>query len=230
MRLSHLIIGLAALTLATARLGYAEDAVNTPVYVVTYFDVAPTATPETATLLRQYAEAARKETGNLSLQAFAEIGRPNRFAILESWRDKPALEAHGATASTSGFGDKLKPLLISGTGARLLSDFSVAAPTAQPGSGTVYVLTHVDVPPPQKDQAIELQKALAAAARKDDGNLWFDVLQQNDRPNHFTLYEGWRDQKAFDASIAAAHTKEFRQKLNPLEGALYDERLYQAAR
>jgi len=94
----------------------------------------------------------------------------------------------------------------------------------------VYVLTHVDVPPPQKDQAIELQKALAAAARKDDGNLWFDVLQQNDRPNHFTLYEGWRDQKAFDASIAAAHTKEFRQKLNPLEGALYDERLYQAAR
>jgi quinol monooxygenase YgiN len=230
MRLSHLIIGLAALTLATARLGYAEDAVNTPVYVLTYFDVAPTAAVETATLLRQYAEAARKEPGNLSLQAFAEIGRPNRFAILESWRDKPALEAHGATASTSGFGDKLNPLLISGTGARLLSGFSVAAPTAQPGSGTVYVLTHVDVPPPQKDQAIELQKALAAAARKDDGNLWFDVLQQNDRPNHFTLYEGWRDQKAFDASIAAAHTKEFRQKLNPLEGALYDERLYQAAR
>jgi hypothetical protein len=28
----------------------------------------------------------------------------------------------------------------------------------------------------------------------------------------------------------AAHTKEFRQKLNPLEGALYDERLYQAVR
>jgi quinol monooxygenase YgiN len=230
MRLSHLIIGLAALTLATARPGYAEDAVNTPVYVVTYFDVAPTAAVETATLLRQYAEAARKEPGNVSLQAFAEIGRPNRFAILESWRDKPALEAHAATASTSGFGDKLKPLLISGTGARLLSGFSVAAPTAQLGSGMVYVLTHVDVPPPQKDQAIELQKALAAAARKDDGNLWFDVLQQNDRPNHFTLYECWRDQKAFDASIAAGHTKEFRQKLNPLEGALYDERLYQAVR
>jgi quinol monooxygenase YgiN len=44
------------------------------------------------------------------------------------------------------------------------------------------------------------------------------------------LFEGWRDRKAFDASISAAHTKEFRQKLNPLEGALYDERLYQAVR
>jgi quinol monooxygenase YgiN len=230
MRLSHLIIGAAALALAAVRPGHAEDAVSTAVYVVTYFDVAPTAAAETATLLRQYAEVARKEAGNLSLEAFEEIGRPNRFAILEAWRDKPALEAHGAAASTGGFRDKLKPLLISGTGARLLSAFAVAAPTARPGSGTVYVLTHVDVPPPQKDQAIELQKALAAAARKDDGNLWFDVLQQNDRPNHFTLYEGWRDRKAFDASITAAHTKEFRQKLNPLEGALYDERLYQAVR
>jgi hypothetical protein len=26
------------------------------------------------------------------------------------------------------------------------------------------------------------------------------------------------------------HTKDFRQKLTPLEGALYDERLYQAVR
>jgi quinol monooxygenase YgiN len=94
----------------------------------------------------------------------------------------------------------------------------------------VYVLTHVDVPPQQKEQAIELVKALAAAGRKDEGNLWFDVLQQNDRPNHFTLFEGWRDRKAFDASIMAAHTKEFRQKLNPLEGALYDERLYEVVR
>jgi len=230
MRLSHLVIGLAALALATVRPGYAEDAVNTPVYVVVYFDAAPTGAAEAATLLRQYAETARKEAGNLSLEAFEEIGRPNRFAILEAWRDKPALEAHGAAASTAAFRDKLKPLLISGTGARPLSAFSVAAPTAQPGPGTVHVLTHVDVPPPQKDQAIELQKALAAAARKDDGNLWFDVLQQNDRPNHFTLYEGWRDRKAFEASIAAVHTKDFRQKLNPLEGALYDERLYQAVR
>ena len=228
MRLSHLIIGLAALALATARPGFAEDAV--PIYVVTYFDVAPTAAAETAALLRQHTKASRKEPGNMTFEAFAEIGRPNRYAILESWRDKPAFEAHGAAALTSAFSDKLKPLLISGTGARLLSGFSVMPPAGQPGPETVYVLTHVDVPPPQKDQAIELQKALAAAARKDDGNLWFDVLQQNDRPNHFTLYEGWRDRKAFDASIMAAHTKDFRQKLNPLEGALYDERLYQAVR
>ena len=230
MRLSSVILSLVVLSLAVVPSAHAEDAVNAPVYIVTYFDVAPTATAQTAGHARQYAGASRKEDGNASFVVLEEIGRRNRLAILEAWRDKNAYEAHGAAASTSAFRDKLQPLLISGTGARVLSGLSVAAPAAQPGPGVIYVLTHVDVPPPQKDQTIELVRALAAAARKDDGNLWFDVLQQNDRPNHFTLFEGWRDRKAFDASIMAAHTKEFRQKLNPLEGALYDERLYQLVR
>ena len=230
MRLSSLIYGLAALALATMQPVNAEEAVNTPVYAVTYLDVAPSAAGQAAALARQHAEASRKEAGNAGFEMLAEIGRPNRLAILEAWRDKSAYDAHGAAPSTAAFRDKLQPLLISGTGARVFSGFSVAPPAAPPGPDAVFVLTHVDVPPPQKDQAIELQKALAAAARKDDGNLWFDVLQQNDRPNHFTLFEGWRDRKAFDASITAAHTKEFRQKLNPLEGALYDERLYQPVR
>jgi quinol monooxygenase YgiN len=230
MRLSHLIVSLAVLVLATVQPINAEEAVNTPVYAVTYFEVAPPTAGQAAALARQYADASRKEDGNVGFEMFAEIGRPNRLAILEAWRDKPAYEAHGTASSTAAFRDKLKPLLISGTGARLFSDLSVAPPVGQPGPDAVFVLTHVDVPPPQKDQAIELQKALAAAARKDGGNLWFDVLQQNDRANHFTLVEAWRDRKAFNASIAAPHTKEFRQKLNPLEGALYDERLYQPVR
>jgi quinol monooxygenase YgiN len=230
MRLSHLIVGLAALGLPALRPVNAEEAVNTPVYVVTYFDVAPPAAAQSADLARYYADMSRKEAGNVAYQLLAEIGRRNRLAILETWRDKQAYEADGAAASRSEFGSKLQPLLISGTGARVLSGFSVAAPSARPGRQSIYVLTHVDVPPPQKDQAVELLEALSTAARKDHGNLWFDVLQQNDRPNHFTLFEGWRNRKSFDASIAAAHTKEFRQKLNPLEGALYDERLYQAVR
>ena len=230
MRFAHLIFFAAALVLDTMRPIHAEDTVSGPVYVVTYFDVAPTGTQQSATLARQNAEASRKDDANVGFQVFEEIGRPNRLAILEAWRDKKAYEANSEAAAAASFRDKLQPLLISGAGARFLSGLSVAAPAARPRSETVYVLTHVDVPPQQKEQAIELVKALAAAGRKDDGNLWFDVLQQNDRPNHFTLFEGWRDRKAFDASISAAHTKEFRQKLNPLEGALYDERLYQAVR
>jgi quinol monooxygenase YgiN len=230
MRLTRLIVGLAALALATARPLHAEETVNGPVYVVTYFDVAPPAAAQTAALARQYVETSREEAGNMGFEVLEEIGRPNRLAILETWRDKEAYDAHGAAATTTAFRDKLQPHLIGGTGIRVFGALSVTAPTALPDPQTLYVLTHVDVFPAGKDQAVELVKALAEAGRKDNGNVWFDVLQQDGRPNHFTLFEGWRDRKAFDASIMAPHTKEFRQKLNPLEGALYDERLYEAVR
>jgi quinol monooxygenase YgiN len=228
MRLRHWILGALALVMGALQPLQAEEAVNATVYAVTYFDAAAPEAAQVAALARPYAQATRKEAGNVAFDVFEEMGRPNRFAIIEAWHDKAAYDAHTATPTVSGFHDKLQPLLISGTGVRIFGPLSVAPPSAEPGAEAVYVLTHVDVFPAGKDQAVALVKELAEAARKDPGNLWFDVLQQDGRPNHFTLFEGWRDQKAFEASIMAAHTKEFRQKLNPLEGALYDERLYEA--
>src|SRR5262249_16282039 len=161
---------------------------------------------------------------------FQEIARPSRFAVLEVWRDKKAAEAHGKAAAATALGQKLQPAMIDGFGVRQHTGLSVVAQKAQVPAGAIYVRTHGDVFPTFKDQAGALVKAQAEAARKDDGNLGYDVVQWDGHPNHFTLVEAWRDRKAFDASAAAAHTKEFRQKLTPLEGALYDERLYQAVR
>jgi quinol monooxygenase YgiN len=88
------------------------------------------------------------------------------------------------------------------------------------------VLTHVDVFPAGKDQTIELLKQLAEASRKEAGNLRFDVLQQDGRANHLPLIESWHDAPAQNAHAMAEHTRAFRAKLVPLQGALYDERLY----
>jgi quinol monooxygenase YgiN len=40
------------------------------------------------------------------------------------------------------------------------------------------------------------------------------------------VVEAWKDQKAYDASRAADPQRQFRDKLGPMLGALYDERLY----
>jgi quinol monooxygenase YgiN len=229
MRLFTLVLGLAVSALTASSL-HAEDAVNAPVYLVAYFEVAPSAATETAGLLRQYGAAARTEDGSASFDGFEEIGRPNRFAIVEAWRDKKAAEAHGSSGATKDFRDKLRPLLVSPLDVRPSGGLSVAAPKAQAGADVIFVLTHVDVVPTGKDQGIILVKELAEAGRKDPTNLRFDVLQQDSRPNHFTVVEAWRDRNAFDANVTAAHTKAFREKLTPLSGALYDERLYQALR
>jgi quinol monooxygenase YgiN len=230
MRFSRLILVVAALGLATVRPVNAEEPVSGPVYTVVYFEVAPTEAAPTAAAARQYAEASGKEDGNLAFEMFQEIARPSRFAVVEVWRDKKAAEAHGKAAAATALGQRLQPSMIDGFGVRQHSGFSLATPKGQIPSDAIYVVTHVDVFPAGKDQAAELVKAQAEAARKDDGNLRYDVLQWDGHPNHFTLVEAWRDRKAFDASAAAAHTKEFRQKLTPLEGALYDERLYQPVR
>ena len=230
MRLSHLIFSLAALVFAAVRPVYAEETVSGPLYTVVYFEVAPTEAAQTAAAARQYAEASGKEDGSLAFEMFQEIARPSRFAVVEVWRDKKAAEAHGKAAAATALGQKLQPAMIDGFGVRQHGGFEVAAPKGQIPAGALYVITHVDVFPAGKDQAVELVKAHADAARKDDGNLRFEVLQWDGHPNHFTLVEAWRDRRSFDASAAAQHTKEFRHKLTPLEGALYDERLYQAVR
>ena len=55
-----------------------------------------------------------------------------------------------------------------------------------------------------------------------------EVVQQTNRPNHFTVVEIWKDAKAVAAHSMAAGTRRFRDALATATGALYDERKYRA--
>jgi quinol monooxygenase YgiN len=221
------VFGILAMALAaTGPAGAAQT--NGAVFTVTYFEAAITDVAKAAALTKQFAAASRAEAGNAGFEGFEEIGRPSRFAIFEGWHDKTAADTHKTAAATAAFRDKLQPLLVGPFEIRDFTGFSIAAPSASGGKGAVYVVTHVDVFPAGKDQAAALVATLAAAGRKMPGNLSFDVLQVEGHANHFSLVEGWRDRASFDASLMSAATREFRQKLTPLEGALYDERLYHA--
>jgi quinol monooxygenase YgiN len=202
-----------------------------PIYIVTYFEIDTAAAGKTITLLQQFAAATVKENGNIGFLALEELARPARFAIVEVWRDKAALEAHGA--AVAALRDKLQPVFASPFDIRTNSGLSVAgsAIAAEPRTlNPVYVLTHVDVFPAGKDQTIELLKQLAEASRKENANLRFEVLQQDGRANHLPLIEAWRDGEAQRMHAMAEHTRAFRAKLVPLQGALYDERLYALVR
>jgi quinol monooxygenase YgiN len=189
------------------------------VYAVTYFEIAPNAARKAAGLLRPFAEATRKEDGNAELTVLHEIGRPGRFALIEAWRDKAALDAHGA--AMKALGDKLAPIFASPFDARTFLPMSIAPPAAGADlGGAVYVLTHVDVFPAGKDDVAAMLKQLADDSRKDGGSQRFDAVIQDERPNHFHLIEAWSDRKAREAHALTDHTKAFRAKLVPYEGAL----------
>ena len=226
MRLSHLVLGVILMVATALGPANAQNAASGSVYRISYFEAAAPEVAATAKLVREFAAARRAAPGNLGFVGFQEVGRPSRFALFEAWRDKAAAEAHDAAAGTTAFRGKLAPMLVGPLEIRSFGGFALAAPGAAGGPRAVFVLTHVDVFPAGKDQAAALVSALAEAGRKMLGNLRFDVLQVDGHANHFTLVEGWRGRRAFEASLMAAPTKDFRQKLTPLEGALYDERLY----
>ena len=91
----------------------------------------------------------------------------------------------------------------------------------------VVVVTHVDVDPQNVPVAEPLLVNFVIDSRNDRGVKSFTLITQEGTDNHFQLIEVFRDMRAFDAHVSAAHTVTFRTNLDPLLGAPYDERLYQ---
>jgi quinol monooxygenase YgiN len=117
--------------------------------------------------------------------------------------------------------------LIGGLLVALLAPVFVVGQTPAQPSKNVYVITLIDVirPPAGLGEINNLLLRFAADSRKDPGVVRFDVVVQDGRPNHFVLLEVWRSREAFEAHSAAAHTRAFREKLQPSLGSPFDERL-----
>jgi quinol monooxygenase YgiN len=94
--------------------------------------------------------------------------------------------------------------------------------------GEVLVVTHVDIDPQFVPQALPLLETFVNDSLNDRGVKSFILITQEGTTNHFKLIEVFRDMRAFDAHVSAAHTVTFRTNLDPLLGAPYDERLYRA--
>ena len=90
----------------------------------------------------------------------------------------------------------------------------------------VYAVTHIDLMPANVPAGIAAMKQFAVETTKEKSCVRFEILQQDGRPNHLTLVGIWKDQKAFDAHDSAPYTKEFREKMQPLIGSPWDERLH----
>jgi quinol monooxygenase YgiN len=225
------------LILATMAPASAQVAADQASFVVTYIEVAPSAAAEAARLVEDAANASRKEPGNLRYEVLQRLGEPSHFAILEVWNDAKAFGQHAATASMKQFRDRLKPLAVSAYDERPSFGMAVGpigagatgAAGAAGASGAVYVLTHVDIAGTNnRDQGTATLKKYAEDGRKEPNALRVEVWQQTNRLNHYTVNEVWKDQAAYEAHVAAAPTRAYREKLDPMLGALYDARRYKA--
>ena len=231
---------LRALVLGLVLMAIAEVQAQTPapaptpapiegnVYTVIYVEVMPTSKADAMVVLRRYREAARKEGGNLRCEVAQRIDQPHQFVILSIWKDQKAWEAHGKGAASMEMREKVAAVRNAPTDERVHIGLSIGPIDVTAPRDAVFVATHVDVIPPRKDDGVAALKRLGDESRKGDGNLRFEVVQQVNRQNHFTVVEIWKDAKTVEAHSMAAATREFRDKLASMTGALYDERMYKA--
>ena len=219
-----------------------------PARVLTFIEVRADAVARARDILQKYESALRQHGGGLEVEALEEIGRPERFVVLESAAVAGALAPAEAAAQ-----DTLAPLnelLTALPDRRTNREFAApanetqtamsrhgksgarhtnsATATNQPGNErpALYVVAHLDLAPPDQARGATALQGLIAAARRAPGNLRFAAWQQTNRPNHFNLVAAWSSRTGFDDFTAGAAAREYRATIGPLIGSPYDERLY----
>ena len=198
------------------------------VYSVMYVEVLPTSRADGLVALTAYREATRQENGNLRCEVVSRVGQPHHFVILEVWQDQAAYDTHAKSETTTQTRGRLQAIRSAPLDERVHTGVSTGPLAPGPAGDAVYVITHVDVIPPRKDDGLAALKVLADAARGESGNLRFEVVQQTNRPNHFTVIEIWKDAKAVETHAMTEATRTFRDALGPMSGALYDERFFKS--
>ena len=87
-----------------------------------------------------------------------------------------------------------------------------------------FIVTYVEVAADQSEAALGLLKAQAETGKSHDGNVRFEVLQRIGQDNHFVLLETWSDRATRDAHAVSEATVAYRNALEPMLYAPYDER------
>ena len=197
------------------------------IYVTTFIEVTPGATAQTAAMLKEYRDAARKEPGVMVADIYQEAGTSSRFVTNEVWRDMGAYEAHGKALPRTQLYQKLLPIQYGPPDARTHIGHYVAPGGGAATANSIVIMSHLDVTPNVLPQLLDIMKPLSEGSAKDAGMQTYQILRQAPGTgNHFRLFEIWASERAFDAHNLAAHTQSFRNDLAPMLGTPYDQRKY----
>jgi quinol monooxygenase YgiN len=199
-----------------------------PVYAVTYLDVSTDWILQGSGLIRQYRDASRRQASNVEFTVMQETGRPNRFVIVEGWKDQAAFDAHAKSADSSLFNFTLEAIRNSPPDRHVLRAFATSSARAEPAGAAIHMVEHVDFQPAFGATAPPVVKALAEASQKEEGVVRYDIYQEPPpHANHYSVVAVWASEGAYDAHEAAAPTRQFRAAtVMPGRANLYDQRMY----
>jgi quinol monooxygenase YgiN len=221
----------ALLSLCVASEASSQNAASAPpqsaIYVVTYIDVSLASVPRAIGLLQQYHDKLA-QSGNANVDLCEELGRPDHFAIVETWPDRASFDAHKSGPEATQLLAGLKDMQSAPPDSRILQGFAVG-PARPPGGGRakVYMISRFEIPAARLADFGAMTKPYVAASRTDQGGMRFDILQElNPRQNQLTIYESWSNPQDFETHRISAPVQKFRDGLAPMLIGSYDDRLY----
>jgi len=104
---------------------------------------------------------------------------------------------------------------------------SLSTSQAQDLQTPVVTVIHIDAMPQFTKSAAHLLFGFRNDSLREAGAKGFEVLQEIDHPNHFTLVEEWRSEEAYEAHNITVQTRHFRDQLQPMLGSPFDERIHE---
>src|SRR5262249_28498227 len=160
MRILRPLMLVLAFALPAMPAAHAQGAGDPTIYVHAYLEAVPSAAGQVTALLKEMADATRKEAGVLRFDVLQRVGHASQFAVAGTWKDQQAVDAHVTSAYAKQAREKFGPLLIAPLDDRLCIAFT-AGPNPALGAapalpaGAIYVMTHVDIagPNPQNMNA-----------------------------------------------------------------------------
>ena len=73
----------------------------------------------------------------------------------------------------------------------------------------------IQVKPEHAEEFVAAMLENARGSRTEPGNLRYDLLRDDDDPNHFLLYEVYRDAEALEAHRTTAHFQKWAATVEP---------------
>lgn len=77
-------------------------------------------------------------------------------------------------------------------------------------------VVYLEIQPEKQDAFLAEARANVQASRAETGVIQFDLLQQNDNPTRFMLYEVYQDEAALEAHRHTPHFQRWAEKGVPL--------------
>jgi quinol monooxygenase YgiN len=211
----------------TSAIGSAAEVSADSVLTLTFIEVRVEMRGHAAAVLLKHARDARNHQASTGpMIVMQEVSRGDRFVVLE--RRTPAGATSGGTevrTLADGLSDNMSAPPDQRLN-RLFDPGDVSAGLQIDPRANFYVIAHVDITPQDRAGIEQSLLRFAHAARRIDGNLGFEVLQQTNRPNHFNLVSAWVGEAPYRTLVASAPGREFRQAIGQYLGSPYDDRFF----